>query len=403
MKRNLIYLYLQLKTLLLHLAAILAGTAVLAIIAGTVAFCGTKLLYQNEKSSRITVALVVEDDSDLMKLGLTYLESSDSINTFCRLRTVSSADEAARMLQSHQAAASIYFPEDFTRDILNGNNEPAIITFSSQTGIEQLLFHELVQAASRILGSAQTGIYSVHSIYDKYDFAASQKTLVSYINKNTMETALGRSALFEVRELSSTGEMSVATYYTATAILLLTLLSTMACGSFLLPEQGSLNSMLTRSRFGIIWRTFAKCFSAAIFFCLLWGIFVVILALGDYLPFRMVICLLPLTLLAVSETMFLFTFARNRLTGTLLTFFVTFLLTFASGSIVPPAFLPDFIASAGRYLPQYYGHQLIGCILDNRPAAAPLSCILVWSCIFFILTCLLRRFMFSRNLQDESF
>lgn len=398
MKRNLMYLYLQLKSLLQHLPAILAGTAVLALIAGTVAFCGTRLLYQNEKADKITIVLVIEDDSDLMKLGLKYLESSDSINTFCQLRTVS-MEKAEQMLQSHQAAASIYFPEDFTKNIISSTNAPAIITFSSQTGIEQMLFHELAQAASQILRSAQAGIYTLHDIYDEYDFTLERKVLTSGINKNTMATAMVRSQLFEVKELSSTGEMSATTFYTATAILLVLLLSTLACGSFLLPEQGSLNHLLLRQKSGIIWRTFSKWFSATVFLSLLWALFCVILAVLDVFPFRISFCLFPLTMFAVSETMFLYTLAQSRLPGTLLTFFVTFLLTLASGCIVPAAFLPGCIATAGTYLPQYYAHQLTGRTLDHRPVTSQLSAVLAWSGIFFILTVLTRIFHERRQQQ----
>lgn len=389
MKCNITYFYLQLKMLFRHLPKIIAGTIVLAILASTIAFCGTKILYQNSSTDKITIAIVIEDDSSLMQLGLNYLQSSESIDTFCELAIVS-REEANAMLESNRAAACIFFPEHFSDDIVSGENTPATITFSSKTGIEQLLFEELSQAASRILSYAQASIYTIADLYQNYSFRSRKGIHYDAINEQTLKTAFIRSQLFEVKEITSTDELSVTTYYTATGILLLLFLSCMACGSFLLPEHGALADILSRQRIPAFARAFWKLLALTLFFTLLWSLFGCAAACMGLVPLRMLLYLPVLSLLAASQTLFLYTIAHNLLGGTILTFLATLLCALGSGALIPLPFLPEILSRTGTLLPTYYAHQLLGTLLQTKKSAPVLLPLCAYCALFFGLTCIIR-------------
>lgn len=387
MKRNLIYFYLQLKTLLLHLPAILAGTIVLALFAGTIAFCGTKLLYQNDTAGKITIALVIEDESDLMQLGLKYLESSESINTFCKLDIVSH-EEAEQMLADRRAAACIYFPESFSDDIVSGKNTPAVITFSSKTGLEQLLFQELAQAAASILGSAQASIYTIHDLYDTYSFQTRKGIHYDYVNQHTLETAFIRSNLFEVHDTDSTQGGTVLSFYTASGIVLMLLFSGMTCGYFIIPENRTLSALLTRYRLSPCCRLLWKLLALTVFYTVLFALMLCVGIATGAVPASLFVYLPVLSLFCSSHVLVFYTFARSRLGGALLTFVISMAGILCAGALVPASFLPVWLAQAGQQLPSACAHQLILKVLRSKPDMQEVLPLITASFILYLLALL---------------
>ena len=62
---------------------------------------------------------------------------------------------------------------------------------------------------------------------------------------------------------------------------------------------------------------------------------------------------LPLLTLASALVLLVYTFAANQIGGILFLFLLTALMGYASGCIVPSAYLPKAVRSIGRYLPTY--------------------------------------------------
>lgn len=387
MKLFLTYLTLQLKRLCQFLPKLILGTIVLAILAGAIAFYGANVLYDETSADKISIAIVLDDESALMDLAMTYLQSSESVNSFCNL-IPTSQKEAAHMLKTNQISASIHFPKNFSRDIITGKNTPATITFSKETGIEQLLFQELTAAASRILNYAQASIYSLSDLYDIYDFRKSRSTHFDYINRNTMQTALLRSSLFEKETISATGSTSAADYYTATGIILLLFLSAMSLGKFSLEESIPLGKMLSLKGLTIPKRNFARLITLLCFYTVIGGLLITglkVTELGDW----SMLCFLPLLALLLScQTLCLYNLTTHQTTGILLIFFYTFISTLCSGCLIPTSFLPDSISGIAGLFPAYYAHGIIIAHYDGSVRLSYCIVLLLFSILFYILSCI---------------
>lgn len=390
------YLTLQLKKMVQLLPKLLLGTIVLTLLVGTIAFYGTKLLYSKQSAQKVTIAIVLEDDSALMNLGMHYLESSDSVDTFCRL-VKTSKNKAEQMLKNHTAAACIYFPEDFTKDIVSGKNTPATITFSEKTGIEQLLFQELTNTAAKILTSAQAGIYSLSDIYQNYRFQKKRSVHNDYINKNTLQTALVRSQLFEVESVSSTGSRSTKEYYIVSAIVLLLFLSGMTLSHVAKPESGSLALLLSRCGIKAQKRTFAKCLALSGFYLVVWCLLFLVGCIASLIPWNCFWFLPLLSLLASSWTLFFYSLTLQETTGTLLLFFSVFVCVFCSGALIPSAFLPQEMTAVAYVLPTYYVHKLILTLYTDFPNIWDYFPFLLFILFFFELSCFFARRAERRN------
>ena len=74
------YMKLEFKRAYKSFPKMLLGAIVLVLVIGSLAYCSETLLYANEEHDRAKVALAVEDDSSLVSMATTLLESSESIS-----------------------------------------------------------------------------------------------------------------------------------------------------------------------------------------------------------------------------------------------------------------------------------------------------------------------------------
>lgn len=379
------YLRLQFKKMFQLMPKLILATIVLAALAGAIAFYGTKLLYHNSPADKVTIALVIEDETPLMQLGLDYLQSSKSVNTFCELVSVD-LETAEQLLKQKKAAAAIHFPKGFADDIVSGENTPATITFAGKTGIEQLLFKELSTAASRILSYAQADIYTIHDLYENYKFKGKRGKHYDFINEKTLYTAFIRAQLFEVKQISSTGALSTKNFFLSSGLVLLVLLPGMSLGGFARLEEGSLDALLTRNRLYSPLRLLAKLFVLFLFYLFLW-----IVLLGFCLDIHTLICrciaVLPvLALFCACWTLFCYQLTGQETSGTLFLFFVSILSALCSGCLIPSAFLPQMIRTIGSSLPTRHLHRLFGNLLtDSGTLQRDLLILLLFAFGFFMI------------------
>lgn len=381
------YFSLQLKKLCQLFPRLITLTIVLTTLVSAIAFYGTKLLYQDSAIDKVTVALIVEDDSSWMQLGLQYLESSESVHSFCELVRTNQKD-ATQMLKNKEAAASLYFPTHFTDDVISGKNTPAILTFAGTPGIEQLLFKELANTASQILGYAQAGIYTFKDLYHNYSVYGKKGRHYDYLNEHTLQTALIRSQLFEVKQISSTKNLSTSEFYATSAIVLLIFLSVMALGSFAHAEPGVLVSLLTLHGITATKRTLLKAAALMLFYLLLLGLLFCVCICFKVLPKGCISMLPVIACLASCLTMFFYNVSGSVTTGTLAAFFSTFLCYILSGCLIPFAFLPDKLTVIGRCLPTYHLHQLLCSLFVPQSTRTHQSVLVLYSIFFLICACL---------------
>lgn len=364
---------------------LILATIVLAILAGAIAFYGTKLLYHDSAADKVTIALVIEDETPLMELGLQYLQSSESVNTFCELVSVD-LETATHLVKEKKAAAFIHFPKGFTDDIVSGENTPATITFSGKTGIEQLLFKELATTASHILSYAQADIYTIHDLYETYKFKGKRGRHYDFINEKTLYTAFIRAQLFEVKQISSTGTLSTKDFFLSSGLVLLVLLSGMSLGGFARLEEGSLGALLSRKKLYAPLRLLAKLFVLLLFYLFIWSV-LLCLCLGTKMFFYQCIPVVPvLALFCACWTLFCYQLTGHETSGTLLLFFAGIFSALCSGCLIPSAFLPQALRSAGAVLPTRPLHRLFGNLLTDACAARSDLLILLLFSFGFLIT-----------------
>jgi ABC-2 type transport system permease protein len=382
------------------------GQAVLLILLiGVIAFCGTKYLEREPLAVGIDIAVSVPDDSALTQMALDFVEGMESVSEFCSFRQVSE-EEGAALLENGEVPVLILLPDQLVEGIMDGTNPAVKICFAKQTGLEVFLFRELADAGAGFLNVAQAEIYGAADTAAAYGFSDKMSLIEAEIDSYNLAFALDRMALYETETLSSTGQMSTLQYCVVSAFVLLLLLFGMALYPILQPEQAAFRKQLAVRGAYFFWQDFCQwlcgllctALFTGVLLAAVWGVTAVLeqkgyeiklwtdpagmgSAAGGLVAFAM-----GLTLTA-SFVYFLYSLAGNRVSAILLVFFVSILLVYCSGGIVPSVFLPETIQRIGEKLPTAYLIKAFGGILAGYQPEVMKACVLGMSgyTIFFCL------------------
>ena len=183
MKRFVMLLRLEIKKYRKGFPGLLLSAAILCLIVFGMALMGQQLIsgvgsitqengQEQKKDSKsfktkISAAIVIEDESKAMKLAAMMLDKMDSVNTILDIDYVS-AKEGKHLLEENKVAVLIRIPENTVKSIMNGENQPIEIEFPENSGYEAAVFKECADAAVQLLASAQAGIYTIYDFYKEY-------------------------------------------------------------------------------------------------------------------------------------------------------------------------------------------------------------------------------------------
>ena len=155
---------------------------------GAIVFCASKLLYSDVSiKEKRTIVFTSQDDSEMTGLIVSALRSSKSINSVCNI-IESDYDTAIKMVQNEDAIAAVIIPKDFMNSLMNGENYPISIRYSSTKSIYTMIITELTKAAQYTLQTAQAGVYTLHDYYKandvlEYENKANKSLNMIYLGK----------------------------------------------------------------------------------------------------------------------------------------------------------------------------------------------------------------------------
>lgn len=374
------------------LPQILLGAVVLIGIVGTIAFCGQKLLYQDEASGRIQIAVVTDGESETVDLVLSFLEHMETVASLCSFTRTDQAQGMA-MLKDGRAAALMEVPGSLVEDIISGVNTPVRVIFPKDSAVAGSLLEAVTSAGAGTLASAQYGIYAAYGLYLNYGLESELNQAYDDLNRIYLSAALNRTNLFDNESSSATGELNVAEYYLASGLVLFFLLWGITCGSFLGKDSLALSRKLRAAGIGAVKRSFGRWLNAFLVMAAGVGILTLLGALfflvwtGTW-PKELLLhlpALLPAMACACALTVFLYQAAPTAGSGVLLIFCVAVCMLFLAGGFVPSAFLPGAFHTISNFLPARWMMQSAGAFLTGEFVFRDAAILLGFTGIFGIL------------------
>jgi len=345
--------------------------------------------------AKVKIALVAEDDNPLIDLAVHYVGNMDSVESICEFQILDE-NTAFNKLKQGELYAVVYLPPGFIKGILNGSNTPAEITLHPDSGADSVLFETLADAAAYTLRTAQAGIYAAIDTFKFYELDG-VKTVTNDLNELYIDVALGRAKMFDEESVDATEGLSIITFYIASAFVLLLLFSGIGCAAFYKSNNAFLCRIVNRSGIGylsqIILQGLAMSVCYFIIFCIPYLSYSYLVIEADFFESLLFFPLLFIMIFGICEfVLLIFRMAKNPHTGVLLLFFISVILLFLSGGILPKAFLPIAVQKFAAFLPSTHWLSIsFDLFAGNFTGVATLLPHLMATTIFILINYLITR------------
>ena len=377
------YLAFTLKRCFGRLGKLLCGLALLGIICAAAIY---GLSFVNQKNdtaaaSHFNVVFVMPKNAGLhYSLALGMVSNMESLSSMVTIKQTTSEDEAKAMLDSGEVKAAVIIPEGMIHTIMSGTNDlPARIIYPGEPSIETVIFRQIVDSLSQMVASSQTGVYALYEIYNDFDATEKQQDKANtQLNDLYINSVLERNALFQIvgsdskennlldEEVSSDTTPAtdfVLVGYLCSGLALLFLLSGInLCFFFVAPNRAVLPAL---SRLGLSdsFCLLADFFAAVICQWLIFSIGCLLIGtIGSsahivpaFLIGRALVSCFVCAFFSCALELFICRICHGKQACMITTFAVSLLVMYASGCLIPSAFLPDMLRRISATLP---GSQL---------------------------------------------
>lgn len=367
MKKYINYFIIQCKSAWRIVPNMFAKTVLFAFLAVIIAYAGARSLYGSDHLFYFKIAAVLPENDSMVTLGYNMLMEMGGIEEYCE---IIDADEetAIKLLKQGDVYCVIYIPEGFVEDVLNGTNTPAKLILPDNLGLETVIFKSVLNAGASSLAYAQAGVYAVSDVYYMYDLRAEADDAIDRVNQDYFRFVFNRNTFNKITTLESTDVLSLSQFYLCCGLTLFILFLGLILGDFIKLESRTTTLMLSRAGIPVIFTTICKTLILAFMQSLM---IIVILLIGKFtissfasgktirlinsfvfsVNLTNILKIFVCELVATSFIITVFEAAGTGLYGILALFIINCAMMFASGLIIPSAYLPEFITKAAYILP----------------------------------------------------
>lgn len=362
---------------------------VLALAAGAIAFCATKLLYK-DAVAQIRVAVVAEEENQLTNFAMDYVKKAEEGIEFVEC----GKEEALEGMENKEFAAIIILPEQLVEGILSGENSPVTVIYDDSLSTAGGLLKELTQAGAELLSTAQAEIYAAYELARESGAESGLENFQNTINYENLKLALARGEFFEYSKVSATGNLSVKTYYIASAVAAILLFFGMPMGMFLKQDEKAALLQYRRAGIGAVkqqmirWMTVMGIYGVVVtvgsFFAMLAGK----QGAGESLQAAFVIWCIAGSMAAF--ILMLYEVTEKKSSAVFLLAFLTAVLLFLSGGVIPKVFFSGSLREHVNWLPSVFWLDGIGAVLEGDIAGKAVGMSILYGIMFWLVAALLR-------------
>lgn len=357
MNLRLRYFLYQQKRVCKHIPQMILGAIVLAVFAGTVAFCAVSKLSDTAEALKVPVALVIESDTDTMQLALNIISQMESVKEHFDFQPMNEQD-ALHALKSGSVCAVMLLPRNVLEGIMDGSNYHIPVLLSDSDVLSAVLLQELAVSGAKTLSAAQAGTYTMTQLYIDAGLSYALEDAYRDLDLRNLQYALVRDELFHTRTASPTGSVSLKNYYLSSGILFYLLLSGICCVCFYSHNTGAHLQKLSSAGIGQITQGISQ-FCSILLSQLIMALPLLLLSAWQTLSGQITVSacfetLILAFLLLFTSAAYLFAIlscAKSSAAGVILIFILSVLLMFISGCFIPTGLLPHGFRRIRTYLP----------------------------------------------------
>ncbi len=344
------------------------GTVLLVTLFAAVALCGQKALGENEDRGAVKIALVM-NDSYIENFGLDVLQSAGAASTVFRFSETDEADGMAGLREGRYDGVMV-FPPDFVDSVFSDNFAGAAKLYSPRlsNSLNQGLMVGIVEVGCSLIKVSSAYVQSGVAAAEHYGADETDASRVQTDLENALaDRVINRAESYVTEDASGTYGRTLFQYYFCAGLVMLLMLGGVACGTLLKGDSKALEDQLKMRGIGAPLLALARYLSVLLLFFAFYATVFLILfffwlrwpdTFDRYFAITKVgelgywfLCGIPVLLLAAAIVLLVYTFAANQIGGIILLFLITAIMGYASGCIVPSAYLPKLVRGPGRFLP----------------------------------------------------
>lgn len=402
---------LQLKRFIKVIPYTFLGAAVLLSLIGTIAFCASHLLYQDQEITRKEVAVVTsEQDDAYIQFAMNMMENMDSTSLALTF-SFYEEDKAYEALEENKVIAVLLFPDNVINGILYGDNYPVTVIFPTGNDLSSVFLTEITKAAGNMLSCAQASIYTTTDLYYGVNMQGSLGEAYEKINLINLSHVLQREKVFLTSSTDLGGAQSTFDYYVASAILLFLLLFGAAFAPVMQRESNAFLSLQKSQHASLIGYLMSRFLSCSVlffvwqvlFFAALKGLFYQLEITKHFsikIDDKMLLLLLLFSVLFSAYTNFIYISSKDASFAVLTLFVLGGSLLFLSGAVLPSVFFPETLRSVGSYLPTTFLHKNILTLLYGNTSFFVLP-LFFYFVLFFLLSFLVLFFQSVKHREKN--
>ena len=357
---------LEIKKYVKMVPAVLLESLLIGLLIVAFGIFASEYVYGEQSIGKIRVGIVSMEDERLSGMLVDFVRSMDSMKENCSFEMMEEA-AAYEGLEDGSIYAAVILPEGLVDGIMNGQNIPAKVVFSSShSGVETDVFRERAQGGGRLLATAKAGIYAADELCLMMEHREWIGETEGYLNKAYLQYALNRDRVFRTVEVQATGSYSLVQYYCCALLLVFLSFVGLTLARFSEGKKTAVCGVMEARGVARRWQLSIDVLAYTIVFTLSGMIPAVIFLQGmsQKADFKVI------TLSGISG-LFLVLFAMgllirclvmltgNHTAGLGVSFLILFVMMTGSGLFIPSAFLPPAVERVGNCLPYHFFHEIL--------------------------------------------
>jgi hypothetical protein len=355
----------HIKRLKSYLPQLIISVVILLALCLGLASLVSGRLFKDREFTAIQVGYYLPDDDDIKynSMALSMMEDMDSMSEVASLVRIYDEDEGYRLLENGDILFFIIVPENFFTGIMDSTNPRLTIAVKNYDSVSTYIANELLLSYAGYLGVAQAGIYSgLDTIRESGGTAEEENTVLNNTNIIYLERALNHDNYLDTVDAKNAGDFTLIQHYIASAVIITLCFSGFILSLWLLNTGKGVQSKL--SVMGL--NSFARLMSGflasipAVYTAYL-PCLIVIWIYNKSFDISALFAILPVIILIAFFISLICHLSHDLFSANLVIFFLTMLIMYIGGGLVPTSFLPEIIqhiSFPGKFLINY----VAGCL-----------------------------------------
>lgn len=348
---------------------------VLVILAALLLLARGVMEDARQDNQKMKVAVVGIQEDPLLQMGLVALQNMDASRYSLELLEMDEAQSKAALEKGEIAGYGV-IPPDFAQEAMYGHFLPiTFVTTPGSAGMVSVLKEEITAAVEELLVTAQKGIYGSWNLLTDHGLEGEAQGIVNGISLTYVELVLARNRVYTLEELGISQGLTLVQHMTLGILVVFLMLAALCYSPVLVGGEHTLSRLLASRGVGAGKQILAELGSFLVSFSLLLlcagalGLLAAHLGGFSLPPVKTLLfwmwTALPVVVMMAAWSFFLFSLAKELVSGVLLVALLSLALCFAGGCMYPASFFPDAVRQAARFLPTGLAMEQLSCCVTG--------------------------------------